>query len=103
MKIWGQELVSKQFTGMCLNFSSSFSPHPQIKGSHYLKILQLIGQTRDARSVARSCPALCDPMDCRPDGAFVHGFSGQEYWSGLPFPAPGGLPDPGIEPESLAW
>ena len=25
------------------------------------------------------------------------GFSGQEYWSGLPFPSPGGLPDPGIE------
>ena len=28
------------------------------------------------------------------------GFSRQEYWSGLPFPSPGGLPDPGIEPGS---
>ena len=27
-------------------------------------------------------------------------FSGQEYWSGLPFPTPGNLPDPGIEPVS---
>ena len=26
------------------------------------------------------------------------GFSKQEYWSGLPFPLPGDLPDPGIEP-----
>ena len=26
------------------------------------------------------------------------GFSRQEYWSGLPFPFPGDLPDPGIEP-----
>ena len=26
------------------------------------------------------------------------GFSRQEYWSGLPFPSPGELPDPGIEP-----
>ena len=26
------------------------------------------------------------------------GFSSQEYWSGLPFPSPGDLPDPGIEP-----
>ena len=26
------------------------------------------------------------------------GFSRQEYWSGLPFPSPGGLPDPGLEP-----
>ena len=30
------------------------------------------------------------------------GFSRQEYWSGLPFPSPGGIPDPGIEPVSLA-
>ena len=30
------------------------------------------------------------------------GFSRQEYWSGLPFPPPGDLPDPGIEPRSLA-
>ena len=28
------------------------------------------------------------------------GFSRQEYWSGLPFPSPGNLPDPGIEPRS---
>ena len=30
------------------------------------------------------------------------GFSKQEYWSGLPFPSPGDLPDPGIEPRSPA-
>ena len=30
-------------------------------------------------------------------------FYRQEYWSGLPFPAPGGLPDPGIEPASLVF
>ena len=29
------------------------------------------------------------------------GFSTQEYWSGLPCPPPGNLPDPGIEPVSL--
>ena len=28
------------------------------------------------------------------------GFPRQEYWSGLPFPSPGDLPDPGIEPGS---
>ena len=28
------------------------------------------------------------------------GFSGQEYWGGLPFPSPGDVPDPGIEPRS---
>ena len=29
------------------------------------------------------------------------GFSRQEYWSGLPCPSPGDLPDPGVEPTSL--
>ena len=29
------------------------------------------------------------------------GFSRQQYWSGLPYPPPGNLPNPGIEPESL--
>ena len=31
------------------------------------------------------------------------GFSRQEYWSGLPFPSPGDLPHPGIEPRSPAF
>ena len=31
------------------------------------------------------------------------GFPKQEYWSGLPFPSPGDLPDPVIEPTSPAW
>ena len=30
------------------------------------------------------------------------GFPRQEYWSGLPFPSPGDLPDPGLEPASPA-
>ena len=31
------------------------------------------------------------------------GFSRQEYWSGLPFPSPGDLPNPGIKPRSPAF
>ena len=34
-------------------------------------------------------------------GSSVHGTSRQEYWSGLPRPPPGDLPDPGMEPTSL--
>ena len=101
--------------------------------------------------VAKSCPTLCDPMDCDPNVSYyttinniaskelfessgqsdwiqgsgknkvnVHlpsstlwphgpckaslfmGFPRQEYWSGLLFPSPGDLPDPGIEPASPA-
>ena len=43
---------------------------------------------------------LCDPMDSSPPGSSVMGFPGQEYWNGLPFPFPGDLPNPGIEPRS---
>ena len=39
---------------------------------------------------------------CSPPGSSVHGFSRQEYWSGLPFPSPGDLPNPGIRPASPA-
>ena len=39
-------------------------------------------------------------MDCSLPGSLPWKFSRQEYWSGLPFPPPGDLPDPGIEPGS---
>ena len=52
--------------------------------------------------VAQSCPTFCDPMDCSLPGSSVHGFPRQKYWSGLPFPFPGDLPDPGVEPRSPA-
>ena len=42
---------------------------------------------------AQSHHILCDPMESM-------GFSRQDYWSGLSFPSPGDLPNPGIEPES---
>ena len=42
--------------------------------------------------------SLCDPVGCSLPGPTVHGgFSRQEYWSGLSFPSPGGLPYPGTE------
>ena len=41
-------------------------------------------------------------MDCSLPGSSVHGILQQEYWSGLPFPSPGDLLDPEIEPGSPA-
>ena len=43
---------------------------------------------------------LCDPTNCSLPGSSVR-FPRKEYWSGLPFPPPGDLSDPGIEPGSL--
>ena len=47
----------------------------------------------------RSCPALCDTMDCSLPGFSVLGII--QARSGLPFHSPGDLPDPGIELVSL--
>ena len=52
--------------------------------------------------VAQSCLTLCNPMGIAHQAPPTMGFSSQEYWSGLPCPSPGDLPDPGIEPGSLA-
>ena len=50
---------------------------------------------------AQSCPTVCDPM--RPcQTPLSMGFSRHKYWSGLPCPPPGDLPDPGIKPTSPA-
>ena len=44
---------------------------------------------------------LCDPMDCIARQAPLSmGFSRQEYWSGVPCPPPGDLPDPEMKPMS---
>ena len=47
--------------------------------------------------VAQLCLTLCDPMDVATQVPLSMEFSRHEYWSGLPFPSPGDLPDPGIE------
>ena len=41
------------------------------------------------------------PWTVTPQDPFAMGFSRQEYWSGLPSPSPGDLPNPGIESTSL--
>ena len=48
------------------------------------------------------CPTLAIPWTVACQAPLCMGFSRQEYWSGLPFPSPGELPDPEIEPRSPA-
>ena len=49
---------------------------------------------------AQSCLTLCNPMHCSLPGSSVHGVL--IHCSGLPFPSPGDLPHPGMEPGSPA-
>ena len=62
----------------------------------------LIRNIEKEREVAQSCLTLCDPWTVAHQAPLSMEFSRQEYWSGLPFPSPGDLPEPGIEPESPA-
>ena len=50
--------------------------------------------------VTQWCLTLCNPVDCSLPGSSSLVFSRQEYWSGLPFPSPVNLPNPGIKPWS---
>ena len=53
-----------------------------------------------AKSLQQS-PALCDPKDCSPPGASVHGIPQARILEWAPCPPPGDLPGPGIESPSL--
>ena len=49
-------------------------------GCHFL--LQCM-KVKSESEVTQSCPTLSDLMDCSPPGSSIHGFSRQEYWSGV--------------------
>ena len=65
-------------------------------------------ESESESEVAQSCATLCDPMKCSLPGSSVHGILQARIlrntrWSGLPFPSPGDLPNPGMEPGSPTW
>ena len=62
-------------------------------GCHFLQCMKVKSLSRVRLFVTPWTVAYQAPPSMR--------FSRQEYWSGVPFPSPGDLPDPGIEPMSL--
>ena len=48
-------------------------------------------------------PLFVTPRTVAHQAPLSMGFSRQEYWRGVPFPTPGDLPDPGVEPKSLSF
>ena len=57
---------------------------------------------RNEMKVTQLCLILATPWTVVHEASLSMGFSRQEQWSGLPFPSPRDLPDPGIKPESPA-
>ena len=68
-------------------------------GCHFL--LQCM-KVKSESEVIQSCPTLSDTMDCSPPGSSVHGIFQARILEWGAFPAPGDLPNSGIEPESPA-
>ena len=62
------------------------------------------GQGIQLQTMVQSlCPTLATPLTVAHQAPLSMGYPRQESWSGLPFPSPGHLPDPGIEPRSPAY
>ena len=61
-----------------------------------------LGSGGGGELVAKLCLTLAIPWTVARQSPLSMGFSRQKYCSGLPFPAPGDLPNPGIEPMSPA-
>ena len=81
----------------CLNWRISVSAHRALGLQHAETVLCVL------HAQWLSCLRLFDLTDCSPPGSSLSTeASMQEYWSGLPFPPPRDLPNPGIEPESPA-
>ena len=85
--------------------SNSVSPCPlNISDSNYNpSSLMLLPETFLCWArLCQSCLTFCSPWTVAHQAPLSMRFSRQEYWSGLPFPSPGDLPNPGMEPRSPA-
>ena len=82
---------------LAFNLSQHQGLFKQVSSSHQVAKVCL-----SSSLVAKSRPTLLTPWTVACQAPLSMGFSRQEYWSGLPFPSLGDLPDPGIEPVSPA-
>ena len=78
-------LVGCRLWGGTESDATEATQQQQQQGIHYMCCTQL-------------WPTLCNPVDCKPPAPSVHRIFRQEYWSRLPFPSLGNLPNPGTEP-----
>ena len=105
---WGHEesehALATEPQGSSMRQSRQQDKDENNKGGHYITIKGSIDQEDVLCCILScfSCVWLCGTLwtiACQ--APLSTGFSRQEYWSGLPYPSPGDLPKPGIEPGSL--
>ena len=75
---------------------------PKLKQTYWQRLYTLHVINDSDSSVMKSCPTLGTPWTVDRQAPLSMGFSRQEYWSRLPFPSTGDLPNSGTEPRSPA-
>ena len=73
----------------------------EAKRTQRIKNEEAEGKTKKTKLASVWVLSLSHVPLCDPTAILSVGFSRQEYWSALPCPPPGDLPNPGIEPMSL--
>ena len=87
-------------SGPELGIKAASGPGGTLGGRHI--IIQYGGGCGESGIVLSRVRLFATPWTLAYQVPLSMGFSRQQYWSGLPFPSPGDLPDPGIEPRSPA-
>ena len=87
-------------TASCLSLLTSRSKSVKISITLVIMRIKLVNMCIHAKS-PQPYPTLCDLIDWAHQAPLSMGFFRQEYWSGLPCPLPGDLPNPGTEPVGL--
>ena len=93
--------ISDSHATLSNSYSSWTAPRIQRLGSHCSIDLSLSAPVMLCVSPS-VVSDFATPCTVAHQASLSMGFSRQEYWSGLPFPSPGDLPDPGIKPRSPA-
>ena len=91
-----------QLVWVCAKNSGQISSyhHPNHLFNKYSKATTVLEPDSSVLRMLSHVWQFCNPMDHQ--APLSMWFFRQEYWSGLPFPTPGALPNPGIEPTSPA-
>ena len=95
--------LSANFITLSVNNDNNNKDHwSQTLAKKNIITMKFLKYCSDGDLVTKSCLTLVTPWTGASQAPLSMGFSRQDYWRGLPFPSPGDLHNPDIEPRSPA-